>query len=151
MAIPLILLATAVPAWATQTHGEPEGLIVHQLAHVFFAVSMAIFAFWLHRHRLTAAAGWRLIQYAALMLILWNIDAMAAHFLGEQIQLLTVTQVDTWHIQITTRPGYEPLGAWFYVVKLDHLLCVPALILLYMGLRRLAADSQTPIDEEVRS
>lgn len=136
------LLATAVPAFATQTHGSPEGLVAHQLAHVFFCVSMGVFAFWLHRHRLTTSYGWRLILYAALLLALWNIDAMAAHFLDEQFPLLTITQVDTWHIRIDTLPGYEPLGSWYYVVKLDHLLSVPALVLLYLGLRRLATESQ---------
>lgn len=136
------LFAVATPALATQTHGPPEGLVAHQLAHVFFCISMGVFAFWLHRHRLTTSYGWRLILYSALLLIVWNIDAMAAHFLDEQIYLLTVTQVDTWHIRIDTLQGYEPLGTLYYVVKLDHLLSVPALVLLYLGLRRLATGSQ---------
>ena len=138
----LTLLVLATPALATQTHGPPEGLVAHQLAHVFFSISMGVFAFWLHRHRLTTSYGWRLILYSALLLIVWNIDAMAAHFLDEQIYLLTVTQVDTWHIRIDTLQGYEPLGTLYYVVKLDHLLSVPALVLLYLGLRRLATGSQ---------
>lgn len=147
----LTLLLLATPALATQTHGEPEGLVVHQLAHVFFCISMGVFAFWLRRHRLTASSGWRLIQYAALLLILWNLDAMVAHFLDEQVHLLTITQVDTWHIRIDTLPGYEPLGSWYYVAKLDHLFSVPALVLLYLGLRRLATDSQAASEEEKTS
>ena len=130
------------PVLATQTHGEPEGLVAHQLAHLFFIISMGVFAFWLRRHRLTASSGWRLIQYAALLLILWNLDAMAVHFLDEQTHLLNVTQVDTWHIRIETLPGYEPIGSWYYLFKLDHLFSVPALVLLYLGLRKLATDAQ---------
>ncbi|MFH1982655.1 MAG: hypothetical protein ABIL58_12500 [Pseudomonadota bacterium] len=140
----LLVALSAQPSLATQTHGEPEGLVVHQLAHVFFCLSMGIFVFWLHRHRLTGASGWRLIQYAALLLILWNLDAMVAHFLDEQVRLLTVTQVDTWHIRIDALPGYESLGSWYYMAKLDHLISVPALLLLYLGLRRLTADIQRP-------
>ncbi len=137
----VLVTAAAGPAWATQTHGEPEGLVAHQLAHVFFAFAMATLVFWLRRHHLTAAAGWRMIQYAGIMLIFWNVDAFIVHALDEQIRLLTVTQLDTWTVHIETLPGQEILATVYYIAKLDHLICVPALLLLYLGLRRLASDS----------
>ena len=34
------MLVFADHALATQTHGQPEGLYVHQMAHVFFLISL---------------------------------------------------------------------------------------------------------------
>ncbi len=143
IAVVIWLMAYASPALATQTHGEPEGLVVHQLAHIFFCASMIIFVYWLRHHQLDRSQGWKLIQAAAVFMALWNVDAMAAHFLDEQVSLIQVHLLDTWHIRIDTQPGYEPLVFWYYAFKLDHLLSVPALILLYLGLKRLAAESQS--------
>lgn len=136
----LLLLLVAWPcatAHATQAHGGPEGLHVHQLAHVFFAFSLGLLIFWLNKWRLTVSAGWRLIQYSALLFILWNIDAFATHWLEEQSALIQVRRLASMQIQITTAPGYEWLAMVYYVAKLDHMLCVPALLLLFLGLRRL--------------
>lgn len=128
-------------ALATQTHGEPEGLMVHQIAHLFFIFSMGTLIYWLRARRLTDHHGWRLIQYAALLLILWNLDAFVVHLLDEQVTLIrTARQGGVIHIQAA--PGFEMLGPIYYLVKLDHLLCVPALILLLQGLRRLVKDTR---------
>jgi hypothetical protein len=145
-----LLLLGSAPVFAVQTHGEPEGLVAHQFAHLFFVVSMGTLAFWLHRWKLTAAAGWRYIQFGAILLIVWNIGAMAAHFLDEPIRVLTVTQIDLTHLRIDTPPGFGPLGSWYYVLKLDHLLCVPALALLYMGLRHLVGEAENKRHREKR-
>lgn len=52
-------------AGATQVHGGPEGLYVHQIAHFFFMFSMAILIYWLRERRLVQEKGWRFVQYAA--------------------------------------------------------------------------------------
>ena len=75
----------ATPALATQTHGQPEGLYVHQIAHLFFIISMGILEFWLRQRNLIKEKGWKYIQLAAVLFILWNIDAIIVHFLDEQI------------------------------------------------------------------
>ena len=134
----------ASPALATQTHGGPEGLVVHQMAHLFFVFSMGTLAYWLRARGLTARRGWRLIRYAAIMLILWNLDAFVAHLLDEQTALVGVRRIDNFHLELTPRPGFEALAVVYYLVKLDHLLCVPALVFLYLGLRRLVAAPDEP-------
>ncbi len=133
---------SAAPALATQTHGEPEGLVVHQMAHILFALSMGTLAYWLGARGLTVRRGWRLIRYAAVLLIVWNLDAFVAHLLDEQTGFLTVQQIDPRHLFLAPQPGLEVLAPLYYLVKLDHLWCVPALIFLFLGLRCLADESE---------
>lgn len=127
--------------WATQTHGEPEGLFVHQVAHIFFIFSMGLLIYWLRRRNLVAQKAWSYIQYSAMLFILWNIDTFAVHLLDEQVDLIRISQLDAWHLQIDTAARYGHLGFIYYIAKLDHLLCVPALLCLYLGLKRLYYES----------
>ena len=138
-----ILLSLALPsiAAATQGHGGPEGLYAHQMAHLFFMFAMGLLIYWLRSRRLIDQGGWRLIQYSALFFFLWNIDAFIVHLLEEQITLLRISRPEQWRIAIETAPRWNWLGAVYYLVKLDHLLCVPAIIFLFMGLRRLTREA----------
>lgn len=131
------LLAGPVPALATQAHGAPEGVVGHQIAHVVFIASMAILIYWLRERRLVEQPGWKYIQYAALFFILWSLDAFFAHLLDEQLQIVQVEKIDFWRGRIVTRGDTLGIALLYYVLKLDHLLCVPAMLFLYIGLRRL--------------
>jgi len=135
------IAVTPLSAFATQGHGHPAGLYAHQMAHVFFMFSMGLLIFWLRQRNLVQSAGWRFIQYAALFFILWNANAFLVHFIEEQMTVLNIARADTWTIRIEAHPGYHWLGYVYYVAKLDHLLCVPALFLLYIGLKRLLRES----------
>jgi hypothetical protein len=137
-----IVLVTE-PAFATQAHRAPEGLYVHQLAHIFFIVSMGVLIYWLRERKLVQAVGWRYIQYAALFFILWNLDAFSVHLLEEQIAVIDVQRIDPWKISIAASNHSGPLIWLYYAAKLDHLLCVPALLFLYFGLRRLLKETET--------
>jgi hypothetical protein len=135
------LLLWAAPALATQTHGAPEGLYVHQLAHVFFIVSMGSLEFWLRQRNLVLEPGWKYLQLAAILFILWNIDAMMVHLMDEHLDIMGITKVDLWNIRVESFQGQYSLALLYYLLKLDHLLCVPAMFFLYKGLRRLVADA----------
>jgi hypothetical protein len=127
-------------ALAVQEHRAPEGIYLHQGAHLFFVASMGLLIYWLRQHRLVREPGWRCIQYAALFFILWNLDAFAAHFLDEQADILDTLPAGFGRLRIETG-DYPAALAWFYyIAKLDHLLCVPAMLFLYAGLRRLLKD-----------
>ena len=134
-------LFSAVPALATQAHGQPEGLYVHQFGHLFFIFSLGVLEFWLRNRNLTREPGWLYIQFAAVLLLLWNVDAFVVHFLDEQTALLHIEKIDPWHIKITPLGEYTSIAVLYYLGKLDHLLCVPAMICLLMGLKRLAKDT----------
>jgi hypothetical protein len=124
-------------AIATQTHGGIEGVVVHQIAHIVFIGAMALLIYWLRQHELVINLGWRRIQYAALFFILWNINAFFVHLIEEQVNILDIAQIGPWQLRLQTQPAFE-WTAWFYfMIKLDHLLCVPAMIYLYLGLKNL--------------
>jgi hypothetical protein len=129
------------PVFAVQEHGAPEGIYSHQGAHLFFTASMVLLVYWLRQRRLVREAGWRYIQYAALFFILWNIDAFTAHFLDEQAGILDTAMPAPGKIKIDVDENLAALAWFYYIAKLDHLLCVPAMVFLYAGLRRLLKDA----------
>ena len=138
----LLTLAAGVflfpaPALATQGHGGIEGVYAHQIAHVFFLISMGVLIYWLRQRGLVREPGWRYIQYAAFFLILWNIDTILVHALDDQFQIISTERIGTWRIRISSQYDSLPLKLIYYLAKLDHLLCVPAIVCLYLGLRRL--------------
>jgi len=138
------LLLTADTVLATQTHGQPEGLYVHQMAHIFFIISMGSLDFWLRQRNLIREKGWKYIQLSAVFFILWNINAATVHFMDEHLSILGITKIDLWHIQIETIASQKSLALLYYVLKLDHLLCVPAMFFMYYGLKIiLKNDSRT--------
>lgn len=146
----IILLIVAIdfflvpdPALATQTHGDPEGLVVHQLAHLFFLFSMGILAYWLQERGLTFKSGWRYIQYAAILLMIWNVDAFTVHMLDEYTNIIQIERISNWQVRVASANGNSALEILYYLVKLDHLWCVPALLLLYIGMKQLAGDDSS--------
>ena len=124
-------------ALATQGHGGIEGVYAHQFAHFFFIVSMGILIYWLRDRKLVRETGWRFIQYSALFFILWNIDTIIVHALDDQFRIIQTHSVGTWQIRIDDAYSHNFIKLFYYFAKLDHLLCVPALVLLYLGLKRL--------------
>ena len=131
------VLVETTPALATQGHAGIEGVWVHQFAHVFFLLSMMLLIYWLRQAGLVKEPGWRYTQYSALFFILWNVDTMLVHFLDEQIQAVNVVHLSNWQLQITATGGRKWLSVVYYFAKLDHLLCVPAMVCLMLGLRHM--------------
>lgn len=121
-------------AHATQLHSGSEGVIVHQLGHVFFLVSMVILFFAIQGKQLHKEKCWRSIQLAALFFMLWNLDALVVHFLDNQINVIEMRIVSLFDIEINTANNSSGLAFFYYFIRLDHLLCIPAMIFLYRGL-----------------
>jgi hypothetical protein len=142
----LAVIMFPVSVAATQGHSGIEGVHVHQLAHLYFIFSMGTLIYWIRRRELVREKGWRYIQYSAIFFILWNIDAFAVHFIDEQISTVVVSQGDPFQLHISTSEGFEWIRYLYYLAKLDHLLCVPAMILLYLALRSLLRES-SPADK----
>jgi hypothetical protein len=139
-----LLLASASPAQAVQVHSGPEGLYAHQISHVFFASSMGLLVYWLRQRQLVREPGWRLIQYAAIFFILWNFDSVLAHYLDDRVDLYARIDAATLQGKVSLLKGPKELILIYYVSKMDHLLSVPAIALLYLGLRQLVGRSQSP-------
>jgi hypothetical protein len=135
-------------AMATQAHGDPEGIYVHQLAHLFFMLSMVILIYWLRQRKLIRQTGWKYIQYAAFFLILWNANVVLVHFFDEQAMLIKVENINTWQIRVSSS-----IGKWaeitYYVAKMDHLICVPALLFLFLGLKKLGVETKKSPEDKI--
>lgn len=129
-------------ALATQMHAGSEGILVHQLGHLFFLISMVTLIFTISGQGLDKEKGWRFIQLSAVFFILWNIDALAVHFLDNQISAVDVTTLSVWEIKIDPANKSRALANFYYFLKLDHLLCVPALALFFHGLSSLLKEGK---------
>jgi hypothetical protein len=135
----MVMLFFMIPelAQATQMHSAKEGILVHQLGHLFFLVSMAILILTIQSKKLHMERGWRLIQCSALFFILWNLDAISVHFLDNQSSFISTTLISITHIQIDVLEHHDELALLYYLLRLDHLLCLPAMIFLHRGLSHL--------------
>jgi len=144
----LMIAAFLIPAlpqnlYALQFHSSSEGIITHQIGHMFFLFSMVVLMFIISGKGLTAHKGWRLIQLSAFFFILWNGCAITAHFLDNQIYAVSVERLAKGYAKIRTQNHSGLLGWTYYTLKLDHLLCVPAMFLMYKGLSCLVDEQKT--------
>ncbi len=142
-----LLIFAPTSALATQGHGGIEGVYAHQIAHLFFIVSMGGLIYWLRQRGLVQEKGWRMIQLSAFFFILWNLDAFLVHLLDDQMKIIQVTRIGFWKIQLTDLYNSQALKRLYYVAKLDHLLCVPAIVFLYLGLKRLLKEQRLNVAE----
>ncbi|MBW2410219.1 MAG: hypothetical protein JRF72_10505 [Deltaproteobacteria bacterium] len=83
--------------------------------------------------------------------MLWNADAFFVHLVDEQLAVIEIQRINLWEIKLTSAVDSSILIWLYYIAKLDHLLCVPALLFLYFGLRRLLKDSGIPTHKAARS
>ncbi len=131
------VLGVPEAASAIQVHPAPEGLYVHQIAHVFFAVSLTLLAFWLQRRGLVSIPGWRSIQVACLLLVAWNLVALCGHYVEGRL-----TEPALIHSKQGAMLAVEsPWAALYYVLKMDHFFCVPGMACLFRGLNRLSRSA----------
>jgi hypothetical protein len=134
------LILIPLDAYATQLHASSEGIITHQMGHLFFLLSMVALIFTITGKSLDKQKGWRFIQYSAFFFILWNLDAVAAHFFDNQIYAVKIEKLSLGQIRVVSQ---SELLAWvYYVLKLDHLLCVPAMLFFYGGLSNIVAEQR---------
>jgi len=134
-------------ALATCDYGRPEGVHTHQLAHIFFIISMGILIYRLGNKKPHLSSGWKFIQYSALFFILWNMDAFAVHFLNEQSNIIQVKTIGPWQIKINDCFGNNLLKVFYYLARMDYLLFMPAFIFLYYGLKRLLKEKPLDVSE----
>ena len=146
----ILILGTVELAHATQMHSASEGVIVHQIGHVFFLISMVILYFTIQGKQLHQERGWRSIQLSSLFFVLWNLDALMVHFFDNQIHLVSSRILSMWEINIDVFHTTREFGLFYYFLRLDHLLCLPGMILLWRGLVLMMQkddDSKDDIDE----
>ena len=145
----LLLVVLPAPAYAIQIHGAPEGLYVHQIGHVLFAVAMVGFALRIRKSRLGREKAWQYMSIGALLFALWNGWAFLGHIFDVLMppgDLLT----NSTGLQ-SLLVVHSPVDLLYYVFKMDHLLCIPALVFVYLALRLMAAQDADPAADSERS
>lgn len=106
---------------------------------MFFLLSMVVLVFIITGRRLNREKGWSMILWSAVFFAAWNLATIAAHFLDNQIRAVLIEHPSLWQVKITSVSGSEFLVIFYHALKLDHLLCVPALFLFYRGLTNILA------------
>ena len=148
LVLPLIIaLLTPGEALALQVHGEPEGLHVHQMAHVHYIFALCFF-FWDIRRTAFTGRGWRYLQLFCLLMICWNVLAFVGHFADLFLDPQALQQTGSY-LQTRLISPFTLNNALYFISNLDHLIYVPALFFFFLGLRSFYR-SAVQADEEVR-
>lgn len=139
IAVFVLLAATADSAWALQSHGAPEGIYVHQIAHLLFAGSL-VYLYWHTRRTPTLAGrGWKYLQTFCIIFACWNIFALVGHEAFAFLSAEDFIDKNSWKERIAGPLNFAKVIYFF--TKMDHLLFVPAMLALVLSLRTLYADA----------
>ncbi|HID69232.1 MAG TPA: hypothetical protein EYP35_01950 [Desulfobacterales bacterium] len=122
-------------AQALQSHAAPEGIYVHQLAHVFFLAALC-YLFWDIRRSSFPSKGWRFLQLFCVFMIIWNIVAFTGHWIGGSIESSDIIY-DSGYLTTRIAGPITTIKLLYYLTKLDHIFSVPAMFCLYLCLRSL--------------
>ena len=129
----LLLLGQTENAWALQSHGSPEGIYVHQIAHVLFMGALAYLYWHTRRSQVLVSKGWKYLRLFCILLFCWNLLAFVGH---EAFKFLTPEDyIDkgSWKEQLAAPLSF--IKVLYFITKMDHFLNVPALLALVISLR----------------
>ncbi len=139
---PALVLLLMLPenAWALQPHAAPEGLYVHQMAHILFMAALAYL--YLHTRKTTAliSKGWRYLRIFCLLFFLWNLVALIGHSMVLYLTPEDFINRGTWDAQIT--PPLDFIKMVYFLSTMDHFLFVPALFSLFLSLQTFYREAQ---------
>lgn len=131
--IVLLVLGQTESAWALQSHGSPEGIYVHQMAHLLFMGALAYLYWHTRRSPVLASKGWKYLQLFCILLFCWNLLAFAGHEAFEHLSPSDFIDKNSWNEQIAAPLSFTKV--LYFITKMDHFLNVPALLALVISLR----------------
>jgi len=129
----LLVLGQTESAWALQAHGAPEGIYVHQMAHLLFMGALAYLYWHTRRSPVLVSKGWQYLQLFCILLFCWNVQAFVGHATFENLLATDFIQRESWSEQLA--PPLSVTKVLYFISKMDHFLYVPALIALVISLR----------------
>lgn len=124
---------------ALQTHSAPEGIYVHQMAHILYMTAMC-YLYWDTKRSTFSGRGWTYLRIFCVFTILWNLLALIGHASAQQLHPDDFTVTGGYLASKINMP-ITFIKIVFYTAKLDHLLAVPGMFFLYMGLRSFYKNS----------
>lgn len=151
ISILLIVLFVATPgsALALQTHGPPEGLYIHQIAHVFFAIAMITLLIFLLIRPIGEGRGWHYFRISLVFFFLWNVNAFIAHTVESQLPEEAILGSGHLFSQYLP-PPFTAKKVLYYIAKFDHLLCVPAMVFLVLALKTFCREAERKREDASR-
>ncbi len=139
----ILVFAALLPqeAAAVQVHGAPEGLYVHNMAHIFFSAALIFMLYILQKHPIGTGPAWLYLKLSFVFFLLWNIDTLTVHILSTQLPAGAIRpSPDIWHQRLM--PPIT-LKRWiYYIGTFDHVLCVPAIVFMVMSLKQFCHDTE---------
>ncbi len=128
-----ILFGNAENSWALQSHGAPEGIYVHQMAHLLFMGALAYLYWHTRKSPAIQSKGWKYLQIFCFFLIAWNIIAFTGHQAFGHLSPADFVDKGSWMEQLA--PPITGTKILYYITKMDHFLNVPGLFALVISLR----------------
>lgn len=129
----LSVLGQTENACALQSHGAPEGIYVHQMAHTLFMGALAYLYWHTRRSQVLISKGWKYLRLFCILLFCWNLLAFAGHEAFSHLSPTDFIDKNSWNEQIAAPITF--IKALYFVTKMDHFLNVPALLALVISLR----------------
>lgn len=135
----LVVLGFSDNCWALQSHGAPEGIYVHQMAHLLFMGSLGYLYWHTRKSPVIESKGWKYLQIFCFFLIIWNLVAFTGHHAFGNLAPADFIAKGTWKEQLA--PPVTPLKLLYYITKMDHVLNVPGLFALLISMRTFYRDA----------
>jgi hypothetical protein len=120
-------------AWALQSHGPPEGIYVHQMAHLLFMGALAYLFWHTRRTQDLGSNGWRYLQIFCVLLFFWNLVAFTGHEMLSHLSGEDLLDKNTWHERLAS--PLNSVKLLYYITKMDHFLFAPGFFSLMISLR----------------
>lgn len=127
-----IVTIFANQAHALQPHEGLEGMITHEVGHLFFIIGV-VYLLVRSRSRRWSGPGWKDFKLFLWFVLAWNAVAFAGHWIELYIPPEQFIKSDgrTTAFVIT---GFGDIV--YYISILDHIVLLPASIFLLLALRR---------------
>lgn len=127
----LFILLIPGRAWAIIPQNYP-GVYPHQIAHVFFLIALAFLIFAIRRMGLLKQKGWKHITWSAGLLLFWNVHTLIGHMIELRVpQEVFINRDNLFQSAIRL----DRLTTNYLIYRVDNLILIPAIILLYAGIR----------------
>ena len=104
------------------------------------------FALRIRRSSLIKEKSWHLMSTGAVLFGLWNGWAFLGHII---VSLMPQTDFSRDSDGLKSILAlHSPIDVLYYLFKMDHLLCFPAMVFIYFALKRMTAQPANPAGEE---
>lgn len=141
----LVLTAYPSQCQAFQAHSPPEGLYVHQMAHLLFGGALAYLYWRLGHSSFFVSLGWYYLRIFCLLFVIWNVMTFTGHASYSYLSVGDFANRDTW--QSTVVWPITPVKILYYIGRFEHLTSVPAIFYLFLGLRVFCREAREEADK----